>query len=176
MFTSSYNVFVASVLSKEEKLAWLPALKLALFSPKGLSLPVYTDGMPYLAYSRISWCLFSQSTSLCITAGKHCSSVCLQVSSAVGAWTVHWLILKVMMYILGIPSAVPFLELMAYAGYAFAPVCASMVAGMAFGECSRDLMNILIKICVCRGPLVMQFNAALETCSAFAIRKQGLSA
>ena len=56
-----------------------------------------------------------------------------QVSEASAAWLVHWVLLKGMLWVLGIPGAVPFLELAAYAGYAFVPVCISMLAGLALG-------------------------------------------
>ena len=56
-----------------------------------------------------------------------------QVSEASAAWLVHWVLLKGALWALGIPGAVPFLELAAYAGYAFVPVCISMVAGLALG-------------------------------------------
>lgn len=55
------------------------------------------------------------------------------MSEASAAWLVHWVLLKGMLWVLGIPGAVPFLELAAYAGYAFVPVCISMLAGLALG-------------------------------------------
>ncbi len=57
-----------------------------------------------------------------------------QVSEASAAWLVHWVLLKGVLWVLGIPGAIPFLELAAYAGYAFVPVCVSMLAGLALGE------------------------------------------
>ncbi|KAL4424655.1 hypothetical protein ABPG77_002273 [Micractinium sp. CCAP 211/92] len=50
------------------------------------------------------------------------------VSSSGVAWLLHTLLLKVILYMLGIPGAVPLLELAAYAGYAFVPACASLLA------------------------------------------------
>ena len=68
---------------------------------------------------------------------KHAHSECAlggsQVSEASAAWLVHWVLLKGMLWVLGIPGAVPYLELAAYAGYAFVPVCISMLAGLALG-------------------------------------------
>ena len=55
------------------------------------------------------------------------------MSEASAAWLVHWVLLKGVLWVLGIPGAVPFLELAAYAGYAFVPVCVSMLAGLALG-------------------------------------------
>lgn len=49
------------------------------------------------------------------------------VSSSGVAWLLHTLLLKVILYMLGIPGAVPLLELAAYAGYAFVPACASLL-------------------------------------------------
>jgi hypothetical protein len=37
---------------------------------------------------------------------------------------------------MGIPSAVPFLEVVAYAGYPFVHVCLTSLAGAAFGGCA----------------------------------------
>ena len=79
-----------------------------------------------------------------------------QVSEASAAWLVHWVLLKGVLWVLGIPGAIPFLELAAYAGYAFVPVCVSMIAGLALGElrpgsfagCSAALC---IARCMCPG-------------------------
>ena len=54
----------------------------------------------------------------------------MQVSGASAAWLLHWIILKAVLYALGIPSAVPFLEVVAYAGYPFVPTCLAMVAAI----------------------------------------------
>ena len=56
-----------------------------------------------------------------------------QVSSACAAWATHTVILKFMLYLMGIPSAVPFLETVAYAGYPFVLVCLSAFIGAAAG-------------------------------------------
>jgi len=60
-----------------------------------------------------------------------------QVSEASAAWLVHWVLLKGVLWALGVPGAVPFLELAAYVGYAFVPVCISMLAGLALGAPPR---------------------------------------
>lgn len=48
---------------------------------------------------------------------------CLQVSGTLTAWLVHWVVIKLVLYLLGIPSAVPFLENLALAGYPFVYAC-----------------------------------------------------
>ena len=55
------------------------------------------------------------------------------MSTASLAWLVHAIILKVLLHLMGIPSAVPFLEVVAYAGYAFVHVCMTTILGAAFG-------------------------------------------
>lgn len=60
--------------------------------------------------------------------------VLLQVSRAVFAWGLHLLVLKVMLYALGLSAAVPTLELAAYAGYPFTAASTSLVSHLAFGE------------------------------------------
>ncbi len=59
--------------------------------------------------------------------------VCLQVSEGFGAWAVHWVVLKALMYALGTPSAVSFLELAAYAGYPFVTICLAQAAQLTLG-------------------------------------------
>ena len=49
------------------------------------------------------------------------------------AWAMHTVILKFLLYLMGIPSAVPFLETVAYAGYPFVLVCLSALIGAAAG-------------------------------------------
>ena len=61
-----------------------------------------------------------------------------QVSSACAAWATHTVILKFMLYLMGIPSAVPFLETVAYAGYPFVLVCLSAFVGAAAGVQPHD--------------------------------------
>ena len=58
----------------------------------------------------------------------------VQASGASAAWLVHWIVLKAVLYALGIPSAVPFLEVVAYAGYPFVPTCLAMGVNVLFGE------------------------------------------
>jgi YIF1 len=57
----------------------------------------------------------------------------LQMCLVGGAWAAHWLLVKVIFSLLGIPSAVPFLEVVAYSGYSFVPICLLAVVGAASG-------------------------------------------
>lgn len=74
--------------------------------------------------------------------GKHllkklpplCLLPCLQASTTLLAWLVHTLLLKGALSALGIGGAAPFLELAAYAGYAFAPASASLLAALTLGK------------------------------------------
>ena len=56
------------------------------------------------------------------------------VSSALLAWTVHTLALKAVLWVLGIASAAPVLELASYAGYTFLLSCIILVGQLAFGR------------------------------------------
>ena len=58
----------------------------------------------------------------------------MQVSQGFAAWAVHWCVLKALMYALGTSNAIPFLELAAYAGYTFVPICFSLLARLTLGE------------------------------------------
>ncbi|KAK9814872.1 hypothetical protein WJX73_000954 [Symbiochloris irregularis] len=71
-------------------------------------------------------------TGATLLAHKHFKpgSLYATVSGASAAWLLHWIILKAVLYALGIPSAVPFLEIVAYAGYPFVPTCLAMVAAI----------------------------------------------
>ena len=51
--------------------------------------------------------------------------------------------LQALLYLMGIPSAVPFLEVVAYAGYPFVHVCLSSLVGAAFGEHSIDYCRLM---------------------------------
>lgn len=63
----------------------------------------------------------------------------MQASRASGAWLLHWMIIKGVLYALGIPSAVPFLELVAYAGYTFVPACLAVGIGVPCGAQSTEI-------------------------------------
>lgn len=67
------------------------------------------------------------------TTGFKPDTIYNAVSSCGVAWLAHTLLLKVILYMLGIPAAVPFLELAAYAGYAFVPACASLLLQLVPG-------------------------------------------
>ncbi len=62
-----------------------------------------------------------------------CNDVAGQVSEAFLAWFFHWFVLKALMYLLGASSAIPFLELLSYAGYTFVPTCAALTAHVSLG-------------------------------------------
>ncbi|KAK9840959.1 hypothetical protein WJX81_002630 [Elliptochloris bilobata] len=81
-------------------------------------------------------CTYCVLASVALTAGKRFKpdTMYATVSEASAAWLVHWVLLKAVLWVLGIPGAVPFLELAAYAGYVFVPVCVSMLAGLALGR------------------------------------------
>ena len=57
------------------------------------------------------------------------------------AWAMHTVVLKFMLYLMGIPSAVPFLETVAYAGYPFVLVCLSAFIGAAAGAVVLSTMG-----------------------------------
>lgn len=59
----------------------------------------------------------------------------VQVSSSFSAWAAHWVVIKAVLYILGVPSAVPFLENLAYAGYPFVYACIGLLAAAVGGAC-----------------------------------------
>ena len=70
---------------------------------------------------------------LCLAFSLLKSHGLMQASSAVGAWMLHLVILKVLLFLLSIPGGIPTLEVACYAGYAFVPVCLSMLASVLAG-------------------------------------------
>ncbi|KAH7624272.1 putative Protein YIF1B [Nannochloris sp. 'desiccata'] len=56
------------------------------------------------------------------------------VSTAIGAWAVHTVMLKVVLWMLGIGSTAALLELAAYAGYPFVAACIILVANLTLGS------------------------------------------
>lgn len=68
------------------------------------------------------------------TGGFKPETIYNSVSSGSTAWLLHTLLLKVILYLLGIPGAVPILELAAYAGYAFVAACASLAVQLVTGS------------------------------------------
>lgn len=52
----------------------------------------------------------------------------------------HWVVIKATLYLLGIPSSVPFLEILAYAGYPFMYACLGMLVGF-LGEDLTVMLN-----------------------------------
>lgn len=57
---------------------------------------------------------------------------------------------QALLYLMGIPSAVPFLEVVSYAGYPFVHVCIAAIFGAAFGEtCTTCLLQSAYTSCFC---------------------------
>mmetsp|Transcript_16093 Transcript_16093/g.48203 ORF Transcript_16093/g.48203 Transcript_16093/m.48203 type:complete len:358 (-) Transcript_16093:1579-2652(-) len=90
-----------------------------------------------------------------MAAGTYCILMCLEaaqrhafkpdlmtsaVSTASVAWFINAVILKLLLHLMGIPSAIPFLEVVAYAGYAFVHVCITTILGAAFGRLTWYVM------------------------------------
>lgn len=58
----------------------------------------------------------------------------LQVWSGAMAWLVHLLVAKAVLRAMALPASVPWVELAAYTGYTFVPVCVAILAGQAAGR------------------------------------------
>ncbi|KAG2493523.1 hypothetical protein HYH03_008337 [Edaphochlamys debaryana] len=56
------------------------------------------------------------------------------VWSACMAWLVHLLVAKAILRAMALPASVPWVELAAYTGYSFIPICASVAAGQLGGR------------------------------------------
>ncbi|KAG2438180.1 hypothetical protein HXX76_005786 [Chlamydomonas incerta] len=56
------------------------------------------------------------------------------VWSGAMAWLVHLLVAKAVLRAMALPASVPWVELAAYTGYTFVPVCASILVGQAAGR------------------------------------------
>ena len=52
------------------------------------------------------------------------------------AWAVHALLIKTIYYLQHVSAAVPFLEVVAYAGYPFLYACLNVVVANLLGECT----------------------------------------
>lgn len=66
----------------------------------------------------------------------------LQVSSGLTAWAVHALLIKTIYYLQHVSAAVPFLEVVAYAGYPFLYACLNVVVANLLGECTGGVCCI----------------------------------
>ena len=64
----------------------------------------------------------------------------LQASSGLTAWTAHLLLLKLVLWLLGVPSAVPLLEAVCYTGYPIVLVCINTVVVAVLGRLSLALI------------------------------------
>lgn len=65
------------------------------------------------------------------------------VSGAMAAWFLHAFILKLILWILGIPSSVPLLELVSYGGYPFVAASVALLANLTLGT-SRDIFLLFV--------------------------------
>lgn len=68
-------------------------------------------------------------------------------SSAVAGWILHTFVLKALLWAVGVPSAAPILELMAYAGYPFVMMCLIMVSDIALGDFGHHIAWAYCSIC-----------------------------
>lgn len=57
-----------------------------------------------------------------------------QAWSGFTAWLVHLLVAKFLLKAMNLPSSVTWVELFAYTGYAYVPVCLAIAAGQALGR------------------------------------------
>ncbi|KAK9829499.1 hypothetical protein WJX72_006228 [[Myrmecia] bisecta] len=87
----------------------------------------------YIPFMAMCTCCILSSVSMAIHGRFTPDTMYATVSSLAAAWFAHWAVLKVMLYMLGIPSAIPFLEVLAYAGYPFVPVCVASIVSMLAG-------------------------------------------
>ncbi len=73
--------------------------------------------------------------------------MCLQARFSFLACTMCFAV-QALLYLMGIPSAVPFLEVVSYAGYPFVHVCITAVFGAVFGEtCTTCLLQFAYTSC-----------------------------
>lgn len=66
-----------------------------------------------------------------------------QVSSGLTAWTAHLLLLKLVLWLLGVPSAVPLLEAACYTGYPLVLVCINTVIVALLGKMPGFDMSVM---------------------------------
>lgn len=65
----------------------------------------------------------------------------LQVWSASVAWAFHLIVAYVLLRAMQLPTSVPLVELAAYTGYSFVPVCITIIVGLIFGEMACDCVH-----------------------------------
>lgn len=58
----------------------------------------------------------------------------MQVTGGVTAWAVHAALIKLIYYLQHVSAAVPYLEVVAYAGYPFAYACTTVAAAALLSE------------------------------------------
>ena len=88
-----------------------------------------------------------------------------QVSGVSVAWMLHAFLVKVILWMLGIPSAVPFLEILSYAGYPFVPICISAALGAGLGMSVRSARQCYLAC----SPGKRSFHLHLLACVRFVI-------
>lgn len=62
------------------------------------------------------------------------------VSLSLGAWFFHALVIKILLWVLGIGSSVSILELGAYAGYSFVYGCLVLISKLTLGNRNKILI------------------------------------
>lgn len=74
------------------------------------------------------------------------------MSSGLSAWTAHLLVLKLILWLLGVPSAVPFLEALCYTGYPLVLVCINTAVVFLFGTQTLTISFLtgypLVLVCI----------------------------
>ena len=70
------------------------------------------------------------------------------VTSAIGAWMVHALMLKMLLWMLGISSTAAFSELTAYAGYPFVVACVVLLAHLVLGRMGYHVVWAYGSLCM----------------------------
>ena len=69
----------------------------------------------------------------------------MQASSGLTAWTAHLLLLKLVLWLLGVPSAVPLLEAVCYTGYPLVLVNINTIVVALLGK--QAILNSLALAC-----------------------------
>lgn len=88
----------------------------------------------------------------------------MQASSGLTAWTAHLLLLKLVLWLLGVPSAVPLLEAVCYTGYPIVLVCINTVVVAVLGKLCLTMKSGYISYI---RPLIVQVGVqccTVQTC------------
>ena len=54
------------------------------------------------------------------------------------AWSIHAVLLSVILRTMSLPASIPWVEVFAYTGYTYVPACITLVAGILGGEGVRE--------------------------------------